>query len=488
MTGILKKQKTEKKMSIRYFEGLNLWILAAVFVANIFFQLSEVSSSLFLYPGTFVLIGMLFLLDKDEYIYLTVSLLSVLRFSQIFNVSVINIITFVYFAKAYVFENEYKKEKEKRQLPRRVVLSGVVFILFCLIFILRDTQGFRMSLAAIKLMFLFIYIVDVFRNMKNEKEADKKFMNIQVYYVAGVLIAIFVALIFNPKYSIEATRMALSEGAVNNLGISLASCLAFVTIGITKVTNFKEWSVLSITALPLLYFCFATQSRTCILGMIFIFSTTFVFGCFRKESRVWVILMLVACVVVLGALVLFFEDTQIHKNVMETIERFINPKNDDITNGRFDIWKMYYEKISNSTELFFIGGKLKDYNGRPAHNIFIEVFANYGFFGTAIIGWLYISVFCEIKAAIVNVRKSRVRMLGFVPLALVFFLGMGSHSLLHTEPTINFCLGAAMIYFYGESEETENGLTDNKKQSEDLNRLSKKQKTFRSRNLQSRWV
>ena len=53
MNRVLKKEKTENKTSVRYFEGLNLWIFAAVFVANVFFQLSEVSSSLFLYvPAT----------------------------------------------------------------------------------------------------------------------------------------------------------------------------------------------------------------------------------------------------------------------------------------------------------------------------------------------------------------------------------------------------------------------------------------------------
>lgn len=485
MTRVLMREKTVNKMSVRYFEGLNLLILVAVFVANIFFQLSEVSSSLFLYAGTFVLLGMLCLLDKDDYIYLTVSLLSVLRFSQIFNISVINIITLVYFAEAYIFENEYRKGKDKRQLPKSIVLAGVVFILFCLIFILRDTQGFRMALASIKLLFFFIYIVDVFRNMKNKENAEKKFVNIQVYYVLGVLIAVFVALIFNPRYSVEAARMALSEGAINQLGISLASCLGFVAIGITKVKNIKEWAVLSVTALPLLYFCFETQSRTCIMGLIFIFSATTIFGCVKKESRKWTMLMVIACIVVFGGLLLFFDGTQFHESILETIDRFVNPKHDDISNGRFRLWQMYYDKIIGSPSLFFWGGILEDYNGVQAHNIFLEVFANFGLVGTVIICWLYVSVFCEIRTAICNIRNVKVRFLGFVPFVLVFFLGMSSHSLLNTEPTINFCLGAAMIYFYGECDERENNLKTDGEQSQDfllLHRKNKNSKWLRRKN------
>ncbi len=286
MTRVLKKEKTEKKTSVRYFEGLNLWIFAAVFVANIFFQLSEISSSVFVYAGTLIMLGTLVFLDKDDYIYIFVSLLSVLRFSTIFDVSVINIITFVYFFRTYVFDNEYKSEKEKRRLPSSVVTAGVVFILYSLQYILNGNQAMRMSFIAIKLMFFLIYMVDVFRNLTERKTASKKFMNIQVYYVAGVLIAVFTSILVNPAYSLDATRMSLAEDAgVNQLGISLAFCLVFVTMGMTKVRNFKEWTVLAVTALPLLYYCFATQSRTALIGMIITFAGVLTFGYSQKRAR-----------------------------------------------------------------------------------------------------------------------------------------------------------------------------------------------------------
>lgn len=450
MDRVLTIRKTENKTPVRYFEGLKWWILAAVFVANIFFQLSEVSSSLFLYMGTFVMIGMLFFLDKDEYIYLTVSLLSVLRYSQIFNVSVINIITFAYFFKTYVFENQYKSEQEKGRLSRHIVIAGTVFILYSLVYI---TSDFRTTLTIVKLLFFLIYMVDVFRNMKDCKDPEKHFMSIQVYYVAGVLIAVLAATIINPGFSREAARMSLSDGAVNQLGISLASCLAFVTLGMTKVKNIKEWSVLAITALPLLYFCFETQSRTSIIGLIFIFGTTAFLGVFQKDARPWIIMMVIGSVAVLGGLILFAEGTELHENIMATIERFVNPKYDDISNGRFKLWELYINKFSDEPKLFFVGGTLEDFGGMQPHNMFIEIFANYGFFGFAIVSWIYVTLFFEIYKAASLGGKRKIRLLGFVPFALVFIIGMASHSLLNTEPTVNFCLGTAMIYFYGERVE-----------------------------------
>lgn len=483
MTRVLKKQKTEQKMSVRYFEGLNLWILAAVLVANIFFQLSEVSSSIFLYAGTFVMLGSLFFLDKDDYIYVTVALFSVLRFSQIFNVSVINIITFAYFFKTYVFENRYKVGKERNQLPKSVVIAGIIFILFSLVYII---SNYRTTLTILKLLFFLIYMVDTFRNMSDRAVAEKKFMNIQVYYVAGVLIAVLVALLVNPEFSREAARMSLSDGVVNQLAISLTFCLAFVTLGMSKVTNIKEWIVLAITALPLLYFCFETQSRTGIVGLIFIFASTIILGIIQKESRPWIIMMAIASVAVLGGLILFAEGTQLHENIMATIERFVNPKHGDISNGRFELWKKYIDKIFDDHRLFFIGGKISGFAGMQAHNMFVEIFANHGILGFAIVCWLYTTVFLEIRLAIKSLGKRQMKLLGFVPFTLVFIVGMASHTLLGTEATANFCLGTAMIYFYGECNETENDSSINDNQINNVAELRRKRGKFKSLSLRNR--
>ncbi len=462
MNRVLKKEKNENKTSVRYFEGLNLWIFAAVFVANVFFQLSEVSSSLFLYVGTFIMLGTLFFIDKDDYIYVFVSLMSVIRFSTIFGVSVVNIITFVYFFRTYVFENEYKNERDKRRMSKPVVTAGIVFIMYSLQYILNGNQGLRMSFIAIKLMFFMLYMVDVFRDMKNRKDASKKFMNIQIYYVVGVLIAVFASILVNPAYSLDATRMSLAEGAgVNQLGISLAFCLVFVTMGMTKVKNFKEWTVLAVTALPLLYYCFATQSRTSLIGMIITLASVLTMGYAQKRARLPITLMGIACVVVLGGLILFTEGTQLHENIMGTIERFTDPRGNDISNGRFDLWMHYLEVIGSDMRLFFLGGPLEKYGGVQAHNMFIEIFALFGLFGAIIVIWMYSTVFIEIRGAIISLGKGKFRLLGFLPLVILFVTGMASHTLLNTEPTVNFCLGAAMIYFYGENDLDEDNVVDN---------------------------
>lgn len=462
MNRVLKKEKTENKTSIRYFEGLNLWIFAAVFVANIFFQLSEVSSSLFLYVGTLIMLSTLFFLDKDDYIYVFVSLMSVIRFSTIFGVSVINIITFVYFFRTYVFENEYKNEKDKRRMSKPVVTAGIIFILYSLQYILNGNQAMRMSFIAIKLMFFMLYMVDVFRDMKDRKEAEKKFMNIQVYYVVGVLIAVFTSILVNPAYSLDATRMSLAEGAgTNQLGISLSFCLVFVTMGMTKIKNYKEWIVLAVTALPLLYYCFATQSRTSLIAMIVTFGSVMIFGYSQKRARLPITLMAIASVLVFGSLILFTEGTQLHENIMRTIERFTDPRGNDISNGRFDLWMHYFDVLGSDMRLFFLGGPLDKYGGIQAHNMFIEIFALFGMCGLMIVIWMYSTVFVEIRKAIVSHGKGRIRLLSFLPLVVLFITGLASHTLLNTEPTVNFCLGAAMIYLYGESDSDEDNVADN---------------------------
>ena len=456
------KQTTEKKKSVRYLDGLNLWILAAVFVANIFFQLSEVSAEIFMYVGTLIMIVPLFFLDKDEYIYVFVSLISVIRFSTIFDVSVINIITIVYFVRTYMIDNEFKREKEKRRLPKNVVLPCVAFIMYSLQYILNGEQALRMSLIAIKLLFFIVYMVDVFRSLTDRKTGSKKFMNIQVYYVLGVLIAVFTSILINPAYSLDATRMSLAEGAgTNQLGITLSFCLVFVTMGMTKVKNYKEWICLAGVALPLLYYCFATQSRTSLIGMIITFASVLIMGFSQARARKWITFMAIGSVAVLGGLILFTEGSQIHENITLTIERFTDPRGNDISNGRFDLWVHYVEVFTTDAKLFFLGGPLDSYGGIQAHNMFLEIFALYGVLGAGIVAWMYTAVFIDIKQAVVSLGKGKFRLLGFLPMVILFLTGMASHTLLNTEPSFFFCMGVAMLYFYGENDLDENTLADN---------------------------
>ncbi|MBP3329249.1 MAG: O-antigen ligase family protein [Clostridia bacterium] len=462
MQKVLKQQKTENKTSIRYLDGLNLWILAAVFVANIFFQLSEVSSSIFMYVGTLIMIVPLLFLDKDDYIYVFVSLLSVIRFSTIFDVSVINLITIIYFFRTYITGNEFKKEKDKRRLPKNTVTACVVFIMYSLQYILNGTQALRMSFIAIKLMFFLVYMVDVFRSCTDRKTGAKRFMNIQVYYVIGVLIAVFTSILVNPAYSLDATRMSLAEGAgVNQLGITLAFCLVFVTMGMTKVTNYKEWICLAGVALPLLYYCFATQSRTSLIGMIITFAAVLTMGYSQPRARKWITFMAVGSVAVLGGLILFTEGSQLHENIMGTIERFTDPRGNDISNGRFDLWARYVRIFTTNARLFFFGGPLESYGNIQAHNMFLEIFALYGIVGAGIIAWMYTALFIDIKNSVVSLGKGKFRLLSLLPMAVLFITGMASHTLLNTEPSFFFCMGVAMIYFYGENDLDENTLADN---------------------------
>ena len=197
-------------------------------------------------------------------------------------------------------------------------------------------------------------------------------------------------------------------------------------------------------------------------------------------------MMAIASVAVLGGLILFAEGTQIHENVMATIDRFVNPRNDDISNGRFDLWKIYMDKLSKDFKLFLIGGTREDFGGMQAHNMFIEVVANHGILGTVIVCYLYTMVFLEIGEAVRSLGKRKIKLLGFIPFVLVFIVGMASHTLLGTEATANFCLGTAMIYFYGECNETENDSSINDNQINNVAELRRKRGKFKSLSLRNR--
>ncbi len=479
MTRTLKRRE-DKKISIRYFEGINYKILVSVFVAGIFFSLSQISSSLFSYLGAAVIIAALIFIKREDYLYLSLALVNVLPTSTVFGISSLNIITVVYFVQTYLLDNEYKREKDKHRLPKSVTASGVVFIMYGLNYLitLSGSDGLQKVLVAIKTVLMLIYLVDSFRDFKDKESLVSGFRKMQVYFVLGTLITSLMSIAVNPDSLFEEARLTLTDGGVGGatrLGILLAFCLVFVTMAMTKVRNLVEWLVLVGAALPLLYLCFSTQSRTCIIAMIVILAAVSVFGMIRKESRIWILLMLLGVVVVLGGLILFTEGSQIYESIMHTIYRFQNPSGGDITNGRADLWVIYIEKLKSDMRLFFLGGARNEYASVESHNMFIEIIALNGFFGSIIVVWMYTAVYCSIRKSVLRFAEKKVHPLGFLPLATLFLVGMASFTILRSEFTIYYCLGVAMVYMYSVSE------FDEKDSDSDANKAENSLKTRSAR-------
>lgn len=447
----LKNKKTKKLASIRYFQGLNYWILASVLVANIFFQLSEVSMSALKYVGIVCSLVPIFFIDKDDYIYAFISYMSVIRVSTIFNIAAINIISIVYFIRTYIFDNKYMRERDKRKFPQNVIVACMVFILYSLQYLLEKEPIIKTPLEIIKLLFFIVFMVDIFRACRTREELCKKFMNIQVYFIAGVLISIVCSLVINPNFALNSERLEVADtSGTNQLGILLAFCIVYSLFAVTRVKNINELLVHGVILFIFTYYCFATQSRTAIVGIMLSLFCIVIWGFSHVRTIIPVATMIATLSLFLYLVFTYGQETALYANIMETVERFTDPKDNDISNGRLDLWKMYIDALMNDAKLFFFGGDSESYPRLVAHNIFIEIWAEYGLIGFGIVCWIYTAVFMEIRNAIIRFGKSKIKVISFLPFAMVFVMGMASHTLIGTVPTVTFCMGTAMIYLYNQ--------------------------------------
>lgn len=453
MERTLKNKKTFSFASVRYFQGLNYLILATVLVANVCFQLSEASTSAFRYLGIICSILPLLFIDKDDYIYVFISYLSVIRVSTIFGVAAINLVTFAYFFRAYIFDKRYHFQKEKRLLPANLIVACVVLILYSLQYMFVESGEIKTLLENVKLMFFLVFMVDVFRTCENEEKLLKKFMNIQVYCIFGVFISVVSSLLINPNYALRQERLAVAEASgTNQLGILLAFCIVYLLLAVMRVKNVSEIAVIGCVLFVFTYYCFATQSRTAIVGILAALVCIVIWGLTHSKTAVPIAAMVAVLLLALYLICTYGKNTVIYENIMATVDRFVNPKKGDISNGRMYLWKTYLNAIFTDTRLFLFGGQSSAYPNIVAHNIFIEILADYGFVGFGIVAWIYAVVFKEIKNSVTKFGKRKVKLIALLPFASVFIMGMASHTLTGTVPTVTFCLGTAMIYLYGYNE------------------------------------
>ncbi len=477
MDRTLKGIKTQNNVSsVRYFQDLNPWMIVVLVVVNVLFQLSESVSPVFKYAGICVLFAMLFFLDKDDYIYFSVSLMSVISFATVFTVSVINVITVVYFIRAYIYDNKYMPKKEKRKFPSQIIIVCVVWIMYCVQYFFEGTDGLKAVIVVVKQLLFLVYMVDVFRVCKSRKEVRKKLFTMEIYYVLGIIISSIISVVMNGNQSLHNTRLMLnSVTGANRYGLLLAFSMIFILLEFLNVKNVKEWIVLAVAAGIVLYFCFAVKSRNCMITVALSFVATVFYGISKPKSRLSAIILLVSAVSLFVLIVTVGKNARIYDNIMGTIHRFVNPSGEDITNGRTDLWVDYLKAFTSDIRFFLLGSSNRDnFADKEAHNIYLDILTQYGIIGFFIVSVVYTMVFIEISKVVKSFGKVKSDLISFLPFFMVFFMGIASSlSLLTTNPTINFCMGVAMIYSYqidDDSNAEEEKVIDEKKTRVSLRR------------------
>ena len=435
-------QDESKNNSI--LNGINWKTTVLIIVLNVIFQLSESYSIIFGFIGAALFLVSLLIIDTDQYVYYYVAIACSRRLMEIYNIPLLSVITIIFFAQRYILsENIYRS-----RINKQVLLSFVLLLLYSMRFFFLN-YSFSAPILVIKLFFCILMLADCFNDCKTKEDVTKTLDLLIFYFSLGVTIACTVSLLINSSTG-NLERFSLSEeNSTNILSIYAASGISVISTRLFSEISKTMKIVMVVMIAPLLYVGFLTQSRTFIVMLAIIFAWVMAFGVASERYRNIVVKVFIAVMVGVILFLIFGKNTSFYELMNKIIERFTNPKDDDITNGRDIIWKLYMARMLGSAKFMFFGNDgvtPSPAGGSMAHNMYLEMFYTYGLVGLVVIIWIYATLFVTLKKRFAECGFNKSMVFGTLPFILVWVAGMGSHTLLGTMPTIEFFLGVCCIY------------------------------------------
>ena len=323
------------------------------------------------------LLCILLLLDVESSFYLLMFNLCVNELVSIGSVS-IPIVFVALFSAKHFFSRKFKILID---IPMLVSL-----IILLLLGVLSTVLGIENQLlTTVKQIFFFCYAAVLLAEVSGRKKAF--FYNTFRFAACGINFSCFAAVILS-RGRVLLNRMTISpEVTINALGILCALCVVNLLYCMVVL---KQTSVAADVMLILgcCVWGILTQSRSfflaVIIGVVLLILLT---SSLKRKSAFLVGLLFCIVIFIIAALI----HPPILNRVLMAAERILNPRNDDITNGRTYIWR---ETIRGMYEGGHIWLGLGDYRllntvylkkTEMAHNMFLETWVVYGYIGCAVL-------------------------------------------------------------------------------------------------------
>ena len=178
-----------------------------------------------------------------------------------------------------------------------------------------------------------------------------------------------------------------------------------------------------ITSLFLSFMGLLTQSRSFLLCLVLIIFTYLITG--LKKAFFKTIFILFGVVVFFSSIIInFYNNSTLLNNISE---RVLNPRNEDVSGGRFEIWSQYETAIFSSDKNLYFGigsSAFQTLNfDQVAHNFFIEDVVTIGVLGVFVSYFFLFIVFKEVS-------QGRIYLISLLPLIVFLTTNMTLHSFL----------------------------------------------------------
>ena len=332
---------------------------------------------------------------------------------------------------------------KKKKLYAKTFVFGIFISIYSIIYI---NRGMGYVLQGVKLATMIIFMTEYF--LEKESLTKENYIKQLSFAVMGVFISVVAAICVNPSILLS-SRIALSEDSNWNLLGILSALLfshSFMMLFVTK-SNEKKYIAYSIIMAGC---ALISTSRTALAliigGTIWILLFVNQNGTIARKCIVLFAIIIFLILLANGTIQISYVD--------KLIDRIINPRRGDISNGRFALWTGYIEYLKTHTEILWLG-----YGGtliegittqtssisNMAHNMLIEQITMYGIIGTILVLLLYISSAVRIRRSVNDVLK-KCKIKYAVCIILVFAAGMVSHIITSVLVTTELYLGIMQFY------------------------------------------
>lgn len=342
-----------------------------------------------------------------------------------------------------------------KKLMPKILVSAMVFIIYSLIISMDNDMHFLTRLLNIILWSMIIYVMQITITERQTLPITRSLTN-------GFIIACILALNMDWIPGIEEAirvkgftmltgesvdRFSALFGDPNHFIVVATTCLWAVYMEFKN--GYMSVSEFLIRALILTAFAILSISKSCIIALgIYWIYVLFSQNNIKATHKAGILLVALVAVIYY-----VYTNPDVINLFTYRLERHSvgNSKLDDLTTGRYTIWRTYVSyMISSNTWIFGNGLASLVPNGRAAHNVLVQVVFHLGIVGFALYFTMLKNMFKSIPE---NVKRIGTDRAGVAALISFIILGMFL-DLIYLEFTY-FCLAIMFVYMKKTKELTD---------------------------------
>lgn len=368
-----------------------------------------------------------FFVPEDELIYLVLWLIAPNRVLTIGPISAPTIVMIIGVGK--------KTLNGKLRISKRFSVLAVILVIIELF----STMFVNLNLIfTAKVVVVLIFICNCRPAIINAAAYEKMIRSCSW----GCILSAIFALALNPSTIMESSRFGLSDSGQNVLGIVCAAMAVHLFLLMTNGIGRKTVGLM----IGVIVIGLFTGSRSFLLALAIGIGFIVLIDVFKFDIKK--IGKLCFFVLIIGAAGwVIISNSEVLMNFAEKMIYRINKlSNQDVSNGRFELWDQYITVFFEHPEYFLFGGLgIGQFQiGFVAHNMIIEQIASVGVVGSLLFIALYLDVYFDIA------RACGARVVVFsdfvVPLLSLMAASMVSHTLLGVPQTMLLLLSGIALF------------------------------------------